>query len=516
MMDASISQILPYVLVALGGAGVGWWLSRRWPAARVLQGLDDQQLVRELMTSLHRLSVRMAQDVDQHQTRVDQVDQELAATRHNSPLAVSALVHRLMVANDEVQAKLSTAESKLDELTVKMESHAAEARTDVLTGMPNRRAFTEEAANRLAEARATGSPLSLVMVDIDTFKHVNDEFGHLLGDKVLRRVGATLLANSCWQYFVSRYGGEEFAVLLPGTSLADARQYAEDLRVAVEDACYRAGNTTLNMTISAGVAQLVSSSEDMTSLVHRTDQALYAAKRAGRNRVFWHDGAQSQPFASTAPIPLVSAATWPPAPLSLNDPPPETARRERESLTRQPVAESEITAPGTTSIDLDLVGNLSNRTMFCQLVHRRICEFQRGGPTFSTILLSVDNFSQLTHEHGAAGAELALGLVTQAIRDRVRTMDLVARYDDATFALVLPGATLRSAVCVGERLRKEVQSSSVMFDGHPVRFTISLGIAEVADDDEMASHVGRVRTELDRATIAGGNRTGFVAAPVAS
>ena len=101
------------------------------------------------------------------------------------------------------------------------------------------------------------------------------------------------------------------------------------------------------------------------------------------------------------------------------------------------------------NVDLDLLNNLNNKTMFCQQVHRRISEFNRGGSPFSTVLLSVDNYTHLTHEHGVPTAELALGVVAQAIRDRVRSMDMVAKYNETTFALILPGALLRHAVCIG-------------------------------------------------------------------
>ena len=144
-------------------------------------------------------------------------------------------------------------------------------------------------------------------------------------------------------------------------------------------------------------------------------------------------------------------------------------------------------------IDLEVLGNLNNKTMFCQNVHRRISEWNRGGSPFSTILLSIDNYSQLARDYGPQAADLALGVVAQTIRNSVRGMDLVARYDDKTFGLLLPDAVLRNAICIGERLRKDVRRTGIMIEGKTVHFTISLGIVEVSDGDVMASLLERAR-----------------------
>ncbi len=202
---------------------------------------------------------------------------------------------------------------------------------------------------------------------------------------------------------------------------------------------------------------------------------------------------------------------WPASRIQLCTQPTRQSRVPRVTRAAKPDAETDRdTLPvEPDAIDLELLGNLNNKTMFCQHVHRRIAEFHRGGATFSTILLGVDNFNQLVADHGLASAELALGVVAQSIRDAVRVMDLVAKYDDRTFGLILPDAELKSAICIGERLRKEVQRFGVMVDDLPIHFTISLGVVEVADGDEMATHLERAAAQLRLAASRGGNRTGF-------
>lgn len=509
-MQLLVSHVLVGVVFAVVGLCAGWWLCQHWPSAQLLTGVDDAQLARELMTSLHRLSVRMAADVGEHSARVGEVDQELTTQPHATSASLTALADRLLKANEVMQTKLSQAESKLDELHDRMEFHAAEARTDVLTGMPNRRAF-EEAARQLLASQETGTELSLVMIDIDRFKRVNDQLGHPQGDKVLRRIGSTLLAHSPWQHLVSRYGGEEFAILMPNTTWEDARVQAERLRIAVHETQYRVGTSVLNMTISAGVAQLMEA-ETMESLIQRTDRAMYGAKHAGRDCVCWHDGFRVRVWKAAAQggsasdgqthRPASSAAP-PPTPIELS----EQCGMSIDESGPHAMADIDLCTP--ENVDLDLLHNLNNKTMFCQQVHRRICEFNRGGAPFSTMLLSVDNYAHLVHEHGVPTAELALGVVVQAIRDRVRNMDMVAKYDESTFGLILPGALLRHAVCIGERLRKEIHQVGIMVNGQPVSFTVSLGVVEVLDGDEMAAHVERACAQLAQASRRGGNRTGF-------
>ncbi len=434
----------------------------------------------------------------------------MAAQPLPAATTISTLVGRLLKANETVQAKLKHAESKLDDLNHKIEYHAAEARTDVLTGLANRRAFQEEVTRRIVEYREMHKPFAMLILDIDRFKRINDVYGHPVGDEVLRVVGATLMANARSQDFVARYGGEEFTVLMPETSLDEARLQAELIRKAVENARFRVENESLVVTVSAGVAE-VTPPGDVASLIQRTDEALYAAKQAGRNCVFLHDGTRlrasrtDQPQVQPAKAPMPKAAETPPAQ-------PATATRVTtvaKAAKAQDDPNSETHSVRPDSIDLDLLGNLNNKTMFCQHVHRRIAEFNRGGATFSTILMGVDNYNQLIAEHGLATAELALGVVAQAIRDAVRGMDLVAKYDDRTFGLILPEAQLKNAICIGERLRKEVHRTGVMIDEQPIHFTISLGVVEVADGDEMATHLERAAAQLRLASSRGGNRTGF-------
>lgn len=161
-----------------------------------------------------------------------------------------------------------------------------QAATDPLTNTFNRRMFLELGAKELARSRRTHLPLSLIMMDLDNFKMVNDRHGHVAGDAVLRRF--VDVTNICLRRedLLVRYGGEEFCVLLPEVDKHSAEVLAERIRYAVEHAAFRHRNQLIPVTVSLGVASLRSwDDETLADLLQRADEALYAAKHSGRNRV---------------------------------------------------------------------------------------------------------------------------------------------------------------------------------------------------------------------------------------
>ncbi len=170
-----------------------------------------------------------------------------------------------------------------------LEDTRSQAATDGLTGLPNRRSFVERLDEMLQRAERFGTPVSLLMLDVDHFKHVNDTYGHPVGDQVLRKL-AELLAGSVRDAvdMAARFGGEEFAVLLENTAQDGAVKMADRLReaLAAETFVHVEGSNTIpfQVTMSLGVAT-TNGPEDPHTLVDRADQALYRAKEGGRNRV---------------------------------------------------------------------------------------------------------------------------------------------------------------------------------------------------------------------------------------
>lgn len=155
---------------------------------------------------------------------------------------------------------------------------------DPVTGIGNRAAFDGTFAREVVLAQRHGTPLSLLMLDIDHFKRINDRHGHVAGDTVLEGIAQCLRECTRSSDIAFRYGGEEFALVLSSTDLGGARQLASRIREAVERHEHRYQGARLRVTVSLGACAL-RAGEDARSLLQRVDEALYAAKRAGRNRV---------------------------------------------------------------------------------------------------------------------------------------------------------------------------------------------------------------------------------------
>jgi diguanylate cyclase (GGDEF)-like protein len=171
------------------------------------------------------------------------------------------------------------------------------AASDSLTGLANRRALSSTLAREVARTRRTKRPLSLAIMDIDHFKQVNDTFGHLAGDEILRRVAEAMAANVRDEDLVARYGGEEFAVVLPDCGPESALAVVERVRAAVASA-----NTATRVTVSAGIATMVGARTNGERLLAAADQALYVSKNSGRNRATAAPPAGSTPTPSALPV----------------------------------------------------------------------------------------------------------------------------------------------------------------------------------------------------------------------
>lgn len=204
--------------------------------------------------------------MDQHQKQRDAREQEVAGR-------LKSLAER--VAHMEQEA-LGYREH--------LEEQRQKALIDPLTGLPNRAAWTERLEQEIAQWQQHGNTLSLAMLDLDHFKRINDNYGHLAGDKVLKIIATVLRKRMRGNDFIARFGGEEFVLLLPATSPAVGAKLLETLRAAIEACPFHFKGERVTITVSMGLATF-RAGEHSDLVLKRADQALYRAKNAGRNRV---------------------------------------------------------------------------------------------------------------------------------------------------------------------------------------------------------------------------------------
>jgi diguanylate cyclase len=203
--------------------------------------------------------------------------------------------------NRALETRLKSSKHEITLLQQNLEAVRNESLTDPLTTLANRKYFDESLARHLLEATASNEPVSLMFTDIDRFKSFNDTYGHLTGDQVLRLVALAVKQNVKGQDIAARFGGEEFAVILPRTALRAALTVADQIRRAVmgKELMKRSTGEHLGrVTVSIGVATY-RRGDTIQSLIERADGCLYAAKRNGRNRVICESDPEVTPAAET-------------------------------------------------------------------------------------------------------------------------------------------------------------------------------------------------------------------------
>jgi len=270
-----------------------------------LSGPDLCQALRATDEGQRMHIVLMAEDHDEdHLVQAYEVGADAYA-----PITISAsgLRARLHAAQRLVQLQNAWSKDRAQlrqtaaELAVANRRLANAALTDLLTGLPNRRSAMEQLKQAWSSATRAGTPLSVMVIDIDNFKHINDTYGHASGDIVLREAAHSLRASARREDIVSRIGGEEFLVICPNTDLAAAIQSGERLRANLEANLVSLGKIEKNVTSSIGIAVRDAETADIDALVSAADQALYRAKKAGRNQVVAQQSTSTIRVAGHAP-----------------------------------------------------------------------------------------------------------------------------------------------------------------------------------------------------------------------
>ena len=264
------------------------------PAAEISPIERQRQLIEQV-------AIRVDDEIGLHTYRIEEISDQLRGAAGDDPEKVLAAAARILMANQRLQLDLASARAELQEQREQVEVLVAEARTDTLTGLPNRRRFNEDLDRHFDQWRRHKMPLCLLLIDVDKFKRFNDTYGHQSGDAILRMTAKVLSGTLRQMDLAARFGGEEFAVLLPGTRVREGSLVAERLRATLAAQACSHGQRDLHITVSIGVA-VAQPDEDSASLIARADKALYAAKEAGRDCSFLHNGVDCQPIETDSTV----------------------------------------------------------------------------------------------------------------------------------------------------------------------------------------------------------------------
>lgn len=266
---------------------------------RFLSQVKNEDTIRRAGDQIH-LTIRnvtgVVRDVhnatENYNTTLERVSHSLGSIQSPEQIksvvqAVMAETQGMLASNHRLEAELNRSTALMEELQRNLEQVRKEAMTDGLTGVANRKAFDAAMARIVEDSNASNTPFTLLMLDIDHFKSFNDNFGHQIGDQVLKLVARTLIDGVKGKDVAARYGGEEFAIILPDTTLSAGVAVGNSLRkvVATKDVINRSSGDKLGrITMSVGVAEYMPG-EKSADLIDRADQALYTAKHNGRNQV---------------------------------------------------------------------------------------------------------------------------------------------------------------------------------------------------------------------------------------
>jgi len=250
---------------------------------------DVSQQLHAVMTSAKQFLAKAIADNRSHMAAINEVTEQSEAGI-DPKILVQSLVQELAKAATrakKLEADFQEKQRELDTIRDSLAKSEERAKTDTLTDLPNRRALDEFLRNTQTAAMEQGEPFSTLLIDIDHFKRFNDEFGHGVGDQVLRLMAKALRERLREIDLPARYGGEELMAVLPGADLAAATMVAERIRRSVAERHITrrsTGEALPGITVSIGVAQF-REGEPIADLIERCDRALYLAKKSGRNKV---------------------------------------------------------------------------------------------------------------------------------------------------------------------------------------------------------------------------------------
>ncbi|MFQ3170762.1 MAG: diguanylate cyclase [Oleispira sp.] len=244
----------------------------------VFEGMLEGQVneIRSVVNSKNNLG-ELGHSISEHLGLIIQAMHTFSSEDNHREIELTEQLRDMQLKLDEVEKLAVSAQYAIEEQRKK-------AMHDSLTGLPNREFYQQRLEQELQRIKRYGGKLSLMVCDVDLFKRINDNYGHLAGDKVLNIIAKSLQKNLRSSDFIARYGGEEFVALMPETSTAEAKIIAEKLRKKIERSPFNFKKEPIQITVSFGISEFAPG-ESADEVFSRADKALYAAKEKGRNQV---------------------------------------------------------------------------------------------------------------------------------------------------------------------------------------------------------------------------------------
>lgn len=291
--------MLEFVRIAawvLGSAGicltVGYYLGSSRKAGQASKESErERNVALQAMTEVLRAVEQLTHDVDDRNLEIRQVGRhvgglQVAGDLENVRQTLLGQVANVLKSNQRLEHDLCHARCRMEEQSQELDRTRREALTDALSGVANRKAFDERFRLLMTDFYHKSKPFVLVLADLDHFKWINDTHGHPAGDLVLNEFGKLLKRATRERDFVARFGGDEFAVLLPNTVMEEGKMIADRILAATQQTNFAAGSDMelAALTASFGVTEAMAD-DTCETMLHRGDQALYRSKNSGRNQI---------------------------------------------------------------------------------------------------------------------------------------------------------------------------------------------------------------------------------------
>ena len=288
-----LAYIAPWVLGSVcAGLVAGFYVGRgRGRGHETNIAERERQATLKVLVELLKSAEQIDSNVECHNSEIREnarhvKDMVVGGEMETVKMALLGQMAALLHSNKTMQKDLVCTRYRLEEQAEEIDHARREARTDELTSVANRKALNEKLHLLLDDRKRIGEPFVLMLMDLDNFKRINDAHGHPVGDRVLSSVGQQLKEGLREGDFVGRFGGDEFAVLLPMTELSVGVDLAESVRVTVSEKASRAASRGEQVAVSLSIGVVAARASDTAeSLLQRADEALYRSKNHGRNQV---------------------------------------------------------------------------------------------------------------------------------------------------------------------------------------------------------------------------------------